>query len=70
MEQRYPAVSAVIHDGLSVAEVANRFGVLCQRINFWLLKYQKKWFARTDQSFIQGTLLLSSGDCRCRGVGL
>jgi transposase len=33
MEQRYQAVSAVIHDGLSVVEVANRFGVSRQTIH-------------------------------------
>jgi transposase InsO family protein len=41
MEQRYQAVSAVIHDGLSVVEVANRFGVSRQTIHSWLLKYEK-----------------------------
>ena len=41
MDQRYQAVSAVIHDGLSVVEVANRFGVSRQRIHSWLLKYEK-----------------------------
>ncbi len=41
MEQRYIAVSAVIHDGLSVVEVASRFGVSRQRIQSWLLKYEK-----------------------------
>jgi transposase len=34
-------VSAVIHDGLSVVEVANRFGVSHQTIHSWLLKYEK-----------------------------
>ncbi len=41
MEQRYQAVSAVIHDGLSVIEVASRFGVSRQTIHSWLLKYEK-----------------------------
>ena len=41
MEQRYQAVSAVIHDGLSVVEVASRFGVSRQTIHSWLLKYEK-----------------------------
>jgi transposase InsO family protein len=41
MEQRYQAVSAVIHDGFSVVEVASRFGVSRQTIHSWLLKYEK-----------------------------
>ena len=41
MEQRYQAVSAVIHDGLTVIEVASRFGVSRQTIHSWLLKYEK-----------------------------
>ncbi len=41
MEQRYQAVSAVIHDGLSVIEVASRFGVSRQTVHSWLLKYEK-----------------------------
>ena len=42
MEQRYQAVSAVIHDGLSVVEVASRFGVSRQTLHSWLLKYEKR----------------------------
>ena len=41
MEQRYQAVSAVIHDGFSIVEVASRFGVSRQTIHSWLLKYEK-----------------------------
>ena len=41
MEQRYQAVSAVIHDGFSVVEVASRFGVSRQTIHSWLAKYEK-----------------------------
>jgi transposase len=41
MEQCYQAVSAVIHDGLSVVEVVSRFGVSRQAIHSWLLKYEK-----------------------------
>ena len=46
MEQRYQAVSAVIHDGLSVVEVSNRFGVSRQTIHSWLLKYEKSGLPR------------------------
>jgi transposase len=42
MEQRYQAVSAVTHDGLSVVEVTNRFGVSRQTLHSWLLKYEKR----------------------------
>ena len=41
MEQRYQAVSAVIHDGFSIVEVASRFGVSRQTIHSWLFKYEK-----------------------------
>ena len=41
MEQRYQAVSAVIHDGVSVVEVARRFEVSRQSVHAWLARYEK-----------------------------
>lgn len=38
MEQRYQAVSAVIHDGVSVLEVARRLEVSRQSVHGWLVR--------------------------------
>ncbi len=40
MEQRYQAVSLVVHDGESVVEVARRFGVSRQTVHAWLARYE------------------------------
>lgn len=40
MEQKYQAVLAVIRDGLTIVEVANRFGVSRQSVHSWLLRYE------------------------------
>ena len=42
MEQKYQAVLAVIRDGVSVVEVANRFGVSRQSVHSWLLRYEQE----------------------------
>ena len=41
MEQRYQAVSLVIHDGESVVEVARRFNVSRQTVHAWLARYER-----------------------------
>jgi transposase len=41
MEQRYQAVSFVIHDGESVGEVARRFNVSRQTVHAWLARYER-----------------------------
>lgn len=41
MEQRYQAVLAVIRDGVSIVDVARRFGVSRQSVHSWLLRYEK-----------------------------
>lgn len=41
MEQRYQAVSAVVHDGVSVVEVARRLEVSRQSVRAWLARYEK-----------------------------
>ena len=39
-EQRYQAVMAVIADGLSVLQVAEKFGVSRQTLHTWLARYE------------------------------
>ena len=39
-EQRYQAVLAVIADGLSVKQVAEKFGVSRQTLHSWLVRYE------------------------------
>ena len=39
IEQRYQAVSLVVHDGESVVEVARRFNVSRQTVHAWLARY-------------------------------
>jgi transposase-like protein len=41
LEQRYQAVSLVVHDGESVVEVARRFGVSRQTVHAWLSRYER-----------------------------
>ena len=41
MEQRYEAVLAVIRDGFSVREVADKFGVSRQSVHTWLVRYEQ-----------------------------
>ena len=51
MEQRYQAVSLVIHDGESVVDVARRFGVSRQTVHSWLSRYEVKGLiGLTDRS--------------------
>ena len=40
VEQRYQAVLAVQVDGLSVTEVADKFGVARQTVHRWLRRYE------------------------------
>ena len=39
-EQRYQAVSAVISDGLSISQVAEKMGVSHQTLHSWLARYE------------------------------
>ena len=39
-EQRYPAVLAVISDGLSISQVAGKVGVSRQTVHAWLARYE------------------------------
>ena len=39
-EQRYQAVLAVISDGLSISQVAGKFGVSRQTLHSWLARYE------------------------------
>ena len=40
-EQRYQAVLAVISDGLSISQVAEKVGVSRQTLHAWLARYEK-----------------------------
>ena len=39
-EQRYQAVLAVISDGLSISQVAEKVGVSRQTLHAWLARYE------------------------------
>ena len=39
VEQRYQAVLEVLNDGVTVTEVAGRFGVTRQTVHRWLRRY-------------------------------
>ena len=39
-EQRYQAVLAVISDGLSISQVAEKIGVSRQTLHSWLARYE------------------------------
>jgi transposase len=41
VEQRYDAVKEVLADGLSVTEVAERYGVARQTVHRWIARYRK-----------------------------
>ncbi len=40
VEQRYDAVKEVLADGLSVTEVAERYGVARQTVHRWIARYR------------------------------
>ena len=44
-EQRYQAVLAVIADGLSVSQVADKVGVSRQTLHVWLARYEAEGLA-------------------------
>ncbi len=50
MEQRYEAVLAVIRDGFSVREVADKFGVSRQALYRWMARYAGGLEALADRS--------------------
>jgi transposase len=39
MEQRYQAIMAVVHDGWTITEVAERLGVTRQAVHRWIARY-------------------------------
>jgi transposase len=43
-EQRYQAATAVIADGLSVSQVAEKVGVSRQTLHTWLARYEAEGF--------------------------
>jgi transposase-like protein len=50
MQQRYQAVLAVIRDGVSIVQVAHRFGVSLQAVHRWLRWYQDQGLGLVDRS--------------------
>jgi transposase-like protein len=44
-EQKYQAVMAVLSDGFSVSEVAQRWGVSRQSVHAWLRRYEDRGLA-------------------------
>jgi transposase-like protein len=42
-EQRFSAVMEVLRDGLTVVEVAERYGVSRQAVHGWLRRYAMNW---------------------------
>ena len=56
VEQRLSAVLAVLNDGVSVTEVAERFGVTRQSVHRWLRRYAAQGLAGlVDQSSAPGS---------------
>lgn len=41
LEQRCDAVTMVIRDGFSIADIAVKFKVSCQSVHRWLAKYEE-----------------------------
>ena len=56
MEQRYQAVSFVVHDDESVVEVGRRFNVSRQTVHAWLARYEAEGLeGLTDRSHRPGS---------------
>lgn len=56
VEQRYQAVLEVLNDGVSVTEVAARFGVTRQSVHRWLRRYAAQGLAGlVDESTVPGS---------------
>jgi transposase len=48
-EQRYQAVLAVIADGLSISQVAQKVGVSRQTLHAWLARYEAQGLEGLDE---------------------
>ena len=48
-EQKYQAVMAVLTDGASVSEVAQRWGVSRQSVHAWLRRYEDEGLAGLER---------------------
>ena len=56
VEQRLSAVLEVLNDGVSVTEVAERFGVSRQTVHRWLRRYAARGLdGLVDQSSVPGS---------------
>lgn len=67
-EQRYQAVLAVISDGLSISQVAQKVGVSRQTLHSWVAQYEVG-YRRTVQCVMVTPSLVSSRQCCGPDVG-
>ena len=71
VEQRYAAVLEVVRDGVSVTEVAFRYGVARQTVHRWLRRYAASGLAGlVDRSPTPDSCLNRPGFCDCCGYWL
>ena len=66
VEQRYAAVLEVVRDGVSVTEVAFRYGVARQTVHRWLRRYAAKGSGWSGGSVAYAGFV-SSSDAGCGG---
>jgi transposase-like protein len=59
VEQRYQAVLAVIRDGVSIVQVAHRFGVSRQAVHRWLRWYEDQGAGRARRSVPRSAQVLA-----------
>lgn len=66
VEQRYAAVLEVVRDGVTVTEVAGRYGVTRQTVHRWLRRYAEKGLAGWSGSVAEAGFV-SASDAACGG---
>ena len=62
-EQRYQAVMAVIGDGLSISQVAEKVGVSRQTLHSWLARYEAEGLEGLSGSVASAGELSASDAC-------
>jgi transposase len=67
-EQRYHAVMAVISDGLSISQVAEKVGVSRQTLHSWLARYEAEGLEGLVDP-VASAAELSASDATGRGGG-
>ena len=68
MEQRYQAVLAVVRDGWTVTDVAEKWGVSRQSVHAWLARYRDGGLEALTVASTEG--LSASGRDRGRGAAV